>query len=90
MLEKVNISHLRITNDSVTHILDHLSPTLEQLELTDNNIDSEKLFQLKLMPKLKNFDTLEKRGFYFFILHELRQQLPHVSVNGYPPIGNGL
>ena len=73
----------------MTHILDHLSPTLEELDLTGNNIDFRKLFQLRLMPKLKILDNLdyEKRG---EIVHELREQLPHVSVNGYPPIGNGL
>ena len=88
-IKELRLAGLRITNDSVTHILDHLSPTLEQLELTDNNITPQKLFQLKLMPKLKILDDLayEKRG---GIVHELREQLPHVRVNGYPPIGNGL
>ena len=85
-IKELRLAGLRITNNSVTHILDHLLPTLEELELTDNNIDPQKLFQLKLMPKLKILDDLayENRG---GIVHELRDQLPHVSVNGFPPIG---
>jgi uncharacterized Zn-finger protein len=67
----------------VTHILDHLSPTLEQLELTYDNIGSQKPFQLKLMPKLKILDNIDYK---WGIVHELREQLPNVSVNGYSPM----
>jgi uncharacterized C2H2 Zn-finger protein len=82
-IKELRLAGLCITNDSVTHILDHLSPTLEQLELTDNNIDSPKQFQLKMMPKLKILDNLDYK---WEIVHELRKQLPNVSVNGYPPM----
>ena len=42
------------------------------------------MFQLKLMPKLKILDDLS--GYKWEIIHELREQLPDVSVNGYPPM----
>ena len=82
-IKELRFADLWITNDSVTHLIDHLSPTLEQLELTGINIDYQKKFQLKLMPKLKILDDLDYR---WGIIHELREQLPDVSVNGYPPM----
>ena len=82
-IKELRLAGLDITNDSVTHILDHLSPTLEQLELTDNNIDSQKQFQLKLMPKLKILDNIDYK---WVEVHELREKLPNVSVNGYSPM----
>ena len=83
-IKVLRFAGLWITNDSLTHIVDHLSPTLEQLELTEINIDHKKMFQLKLMPKLKILDYLT--GWKWEIVHELRKQLPDVSVNGYPPM----
>ena len=74
---------LRISNDSITHIIDHLKPTLEKLDLANIDIDYQKMFELKLMPKLKSLDCLCYRS---EILHQLREQLPDVSVNGYPPM----
>ena len=65
------------------HIIEHLSPTLEQLELTDICLDEQKQFELNLMPKLKILDNLDYK---WEIVHELRNQLPDVSVNGYPPM----
>ena len=77
-----------IINDSVTHIINHLKPTLEKLVLDEwrsNRNDFRKLYQLKSMPKLKKldftFDTQDKK-----VLSDLRNQLPNVSVNGYPPL----
>ena len=77
-----------IINDSVTHIINHLKPTLEKLVLDEwrsNRNDFRKLYQLKSMPKLKKldftFDTQDKN-----VLSDLRNQLPNVSVNGYPPL----
>ena len=73
-----------ITNDSLTHIIDHLKPTLEKLELTAvGGIDYKKKFVLKLMPKLKSLNCMCYR---WEVVHELREQLPDVSVNGYPPM----
>ena len=67
----------------MTHIIDHLSSTLEQIELTGINIDYQKKFELKLMPKLKILDDLDYK---WEIVHELRKQLPNVRVNGWPPM----
>ena len=82
-IKELRLAGLWITNDSVTHIIEHLSPTLEQLELTDICLDEQKQFELNLMPKLKILDNLDYK---WEIVHELRKQLPDVSVNGYPPM----
>ena len=77
-----------IINDSVTHIISHLKPTLEKLVLDEwrsNRNDFRKLYQLKSMPKLKKLDfTLDTQDKN--VLSDLRNQLPNVSVNGYPPL----
>ena len=77
-------------NDSITHIIDHLKPTLEKLVIDDGGIgenDFRKLYELKSMPKLKNLDftynTPDKN-----VISELRYQLPDVSVNGHPPLAS--
>ena len=79
-------------NDSITHIIDHLKPTLEKLVIYDggcgqNDFDFRKLYELKSMPKLKNFyftyNTPDKN-----VISELRYQLPNVSVNGHPPLAS--
>ena len=80
-LKELRFSSLSLTNASLTHIIDHLSMTLEKLELTNINIDQEK--KLKLMPKLKSLNCMCYR---WEIVHELREQLPDISVNGYPPM----
>ena len=80
-------ANTNIIDDSVTHIINHLKPTLEKLVIEDwsGENDFRKLYQLKSMPKLKNldftFNTQDKN-----VLSELRNQLPNVSVNGYPPL----
>ena len=74
-------SVLQKLGHTITHIIDHLSMTLEKLELTNVNIDQEK--RLKSMPKLKSLNCMCYR---WEIVHELREQLPDVSVNGHPPM----
>ena len=82
-IKELRFACLHNRKDSMTHIIDHLSPTLEQLELTNCSVDYKEMFPLKLMPKLKILDCLLYR---WEIVHELREQLPDVSVNGYPPM----
>ena len=82
-IKELRFACMEMTNDSVTHIIDHLKPTLEKLELTCYNIDYEKKFELKLMPKLKSLICL---CYNWEIVHKLREELPGVSVNGYPPM----
>ena len=82
-IKELRFAFLIISNDSVTHIIDHLKPTLEKLDLANIDIDYQKMVELKLMPNLKSLDCLCYRS---EILHQLREQLPDVSVNGYPPM----
>jgi len=81
-IKELRFACMEMTNDSVTHIIDHLKPTLEKLELTCN-INYKKMFELKLMPKLKNLICM---GYKREIVHQLREELPDISVNGYPPM----
>ena len=82
------MANTNIINDSVTHIINHLKPTLEKLVLVEwrsNRNDFRKLYQLKSMPKLKKLDftfTTQDKS----VISDLRNQLPDVSVNGYPPM----
>jgi hypothetical protein len=91
-LKELRLScYTNIRNDSITHIIDHLKPTLEKLVIDCAGIgenDFRKLYELKSMSKLKNFDftyreysTPDKN-----VISELRYQLPNVSVNGHPPL----
>ena len=57
-IKELRFACLSITNDSLIHIIDHLKPTLEQIELTNCSVPYQKTFQLKLMPKLKVLDDL--------------------------------
>ena len=82
-LKELRFSSLSITNASLTHIIDHLMSTLEKLELDNINIDEKEKLQLKVMPKLKSLICL---GYRWEIEHNLREQLPDISVNGYPPM----
>ena len=82
-IKELRFACMEMTNDSVTHIIDHLKPTLEKLELTCYNIDYEKKFELKLMPKLESLICF---CYKWEIVHKLREELPGVSVNGYPPM----
>ena len=66
-----------LTNNSVTSIIDHLKPTLEVLDLCENdNISLAKLLELKSMPNLKalNFSLSENDMKY------LKEQIPHVKI----------
>ena len=86
-IKELRFAVLYITNNLVTHIIDHLKPSLEKLNLTDtytDGIDYQKMFQLKLMPKLKSLDCLCTSDIN--VIRELRNELPNVSVNGYPPL----
>jgi hypothetical protein len=84
-IKELRFGYLDLTNDSVTHIIDHLKPTLEKLNLTGIiSMDYQNMFQLKLMPKLKSLDCLCTSDIN--VINELRNELPNVSVNGYPPL----
>jgi hypothetical protein len=72
----------------VSHIVYHLKPTLEKLVIDDTGYgenNHQKLYKLKSMPKLKildfTYNSNDKN-----VISELRNELPNVSVNGYPPL----
>ena len=82
-IKELRFACMEMTNDSVTHIIDHLKPTLEKLELTCYNIHYKQMFELKLLPKLKSLISLcHKRE----VVNQLRDELPDLSVNGYSPM----
>ena len=89
------LAYKNIRFESVTQIVEHLKPTLEKLVIDDagwGGDNHQKLFQLKSMPKLKNLDFTCNFPEFFelpnVIVDELRNQLPDVSVNGYPPFAS--
>ena len=82
------LAYTNIRNDSITHIIDHLNLTLEKLLIDDagnGENDYRKLYDLKSMPKLKNLDFTYNTN-DVGVISELRNELPNVSVNGYPPL----
>ena len=44
-IKELRFACLSIKNDSVTHIIDHLKPTLERIELTNCSVDYQKSFE---------------------------------------------
>ena len=78
-----------ISNDAVMCIIDHLKQSLEKLVISGCLTDNKKMFDLRLMPKLKTL------GFFMGVLRsedmndvkiiEIRNQLPNVSVTECPP-----
>ena len=82
------LAHPNIRNESVTHIVDYLKPTLEKLVIDDTGYgenNHQKLYKLKSMQKLKILDFTYNTN-DDNVISELRNQLPNVSVNGFPPL----
>ena len=82
------LAYTNIRNDLIAHIIDHLKLTLEKLLIDDagnDENDYRKLYELKSMPKLKNLDFMYNTD-DVNVISELRNKLPDVSVNGYPPL----
>ena len=80
-----NITHLdlsgtSITNDSMHSIIEHLKTSLEELNVSSNNVDFASLFQLKSMPTLKTLICDEPVNDISGI-ENLKQQLRHISIN---------
>ena len=83
------LAHDNITHEAVTHIIDNLSNSLENLVLTGVHIDYRKMFAVKSMPKLKTLGfyraPLRSEDMNHVEMRELRKKLDDVSVNGCPP-----
>ena len=85
-----NITHLdfcgtSITNDSVISIIEQLEASLEELNVSDTNVDFATLLKLKSMPALKKllcFRTFRRNDHGpFKDIENLRQQLPNIRIN---------
>ena len=88
------LAHDNITHEAVTHIIEHLSNSLEKLVLTGVNINHRKMFDVKSMPKLKTLGfyraPLRSEDMNHVEMRELRKKLDDVSVNGCLPYTSEL
>ena len=66
----------KITNDSLTHIIENLQPTLEKLDISWCNITYADLTELKSMPKLRVLTCNQ----YTFLIQNLKKSLPLVRL----------
>ena len=74
----------QITNEALSSIIEHLAPSLKELDLRSTNIDIYKLLDLRSMKKLKVFNqdrTRDDKDKEY-----LKQQLPNVKINQEPII----
>ena len=74
----------QISNNALTNIIEHLSGTLEKLDVHETKIKLAKMLELKSMEKLKvlNWFPLVKDGFEQEQI--LKEKLPYLSVNNEP------
>ena len=67
-----------ITNNSITHIIENLKPTLEELDVSKTIMDFSKLIELKSLPKLRVLRCFLKKS---EDMESLKLQLPSVNIN---------
>lgn len=76
-----------ITDDSITSIVEHLKPTLEELDVSFCNISGDKILELRSMPKLRVLNFLylpenpEDIQMRFHEVKNLKKQLPNIIFN---------
>ena len=72
-----------LTNDTVHTIIKYLRTSMEKLDVSDTEVDFATLLQLKSMPALKTLVCFypHNDGDYTEDIKNLKQQLPHVSIN---------
>ena len=73
---KITELNLKISNESVNHILAYLQSTLEKLSFC-GRIDLFKMFELKSMKKLK---LLELRGYNESDINIVKKKLPNIEI----------
>jgi hypothetical protein len=76
----LDLSHCKITDVSIDHIMNYLSPTLEKLNVNGcHKISDTKIMKLKSMPKLKvlHFAHLS----LIVEMQMLKTELSHLSIN---------
>ena len=70
-------SNEKLTDASITSIINHLKHSLEGLEIACDEISFEKVLELKSMPKLRVLNY----GFKSWHTMVLRKKLPHLKIN---------
>ena len=75
-IETLDLGRTGISSNSVTTIIDHLKPSLQELGLNEINVDVNKLLELKSMPKLKLLQCEVSHN----ELKYLKEQIPHVKI----------
>ena len=79
-LTTLDLGATKITNNSVTSIIDHLKHNLEELYLTANKIHLTKLLELRSMPKLKALKCSFRKGSEGSDGQNLKKQIPFAIV----------
>ena len=75
----LNLRKTSIKNDSVASIIQNLKNTLEELNVNDNDIEFDKLLEVRSLPKLKILNCLYL--YDFEEIDRLRRQLPNLTIN---------
>ena len=76
----LDLSHCNITDVSIDHILNYLSPTLEKLNVNGcHKINDTKITKLKSMPKLKVLRFAQES--LVVDMQMLKSELSHLSIN---------
>ena len=80
-LSALDLSHCNITDVSIDHIMNYLSPTLEKLNVNGcHKINDTKIMKLKSMPKLKVIH-FAKEYKEIVDMQMLKTELSHLSIN---------
>ena len=79
-------SNEKLTDASITSIINHLKHSLEGLEIACDEISFEKVLELKSMPKLRVLNY----GFKSWHTMVLRKKLPHLMINQVDVMDFGL
>ena len=76
----LDLSHCNITDISIDHIMNYLSPTLEKLNVNGcHMINDRKIMKLKSMPKLKVLHFAQES--LVVDMQMLKTELSHLSIN---------
>ena len=76
----LDLSHCNITDISIDHIINYLSPTLEKLNANGcHKISDTKIMKLKSMPKLKVLHFAQES--LVVDMQMLKTELSHLSIN---------
>ena len=77
----LGLNDTKITNNSVHNIIEQLKASLEQLDVSYNNLDFATLLQLKSMPALKALIFGSSKDGHAEVIENLKQKLRCISIN---------